>query len=137
MKTTEYLLNNMQDFSVETTLSSQQPINLLKKAKAQGYYIEIIYMIIENISASKDRIDARVKKGGHDIPNEAINRRYNRSFNNFIKAASYADKITIYDNSEYIRKKIISIENKQVFIHHKIPFYLEPTLVKLEQIIKK
>lgn len=132
IRQTKALISDKKDFSVETTLSSQQPINVLKEAKKAGYETEIIYVVIEDIDTSKKRIADRVVRGGHDIPEEAINRRYNKSFNNLIKAAEHANRITIYDNSKLDHEKILTIENKQLLVHNNIPDYLKSTLEKLE-----
>ncbi len=120
-----------QSFLIETTLSSQQPLILLKKAKAKGYKTEIVYMIIDGISSSKERIKARVIKGGHDIPEDALNRRYERSFNNLIKASFYADVIHIYDNSKNKRRKILSITDRTLSLYDEVPTYLNNILSKL------
>jgi predicted ABC-type ATPase len=45
------------------------------------------------------RVRNRVKRGGHDVPEEDQLRRYPRSFANFRKAFELADEAAVYDNS--------------------------------------
>ncbi len=128
----ESLFENKQSFCQESTLSGNQPILLIKKAREKGYNTEIVYLSLKNIRESRKRIDYRVVRGGHDIPNEAINRRWERSFNNLVKTSKHADKITIYDNSER-RKEILAIENNHIKVKNKIPEYLKPTIERFKE----
>ena len=45
----------------------------------------MIYVFLESADVCKKRIAFRVKKGGHDVPSEDIDRRYHRSITNFWK----------------------------------------------------
>jgi predicted ABC-type ATPase len=40
-----------------------------------------------------------VLKGGHDIPNEVVKRRFPESFRTFNEVIPLIDELTIYDNS--------------------------------------
>jgi len=70
-------------FAVETTLSGKYLIKIIDKIKNNGYKIVLIYIYLESIEEAIHRIDIRVKKGGHAIPQEDITRRFGRSINNF------------------------------------------------------
>ena len=88
------------DFAFETTLSGHAHLRFLKKWKAEGYFIKIIYLRINSPELSLDRIATRVTQGGHDVPREVVLRRFDRSWNNFLNLyREIADEWAIYENS--------------------------------------
>ena len=60
------------------------------------------------------RVKTRVNVGGHDVPVEAILRRYGQSMNNFVKIAPLADRLFIFDNSGKKHRSIVTIKSRQV-----------------------
>lgn len=88
------------DFAFETTLAGRSHINLLKKLRQDGWQIILFFLWIPDAAFSKSRIRERVKHGGHNIPDDAIYRRYPRVIQNFIKIyIPLCDKMICYDNS--------------------------------------
>jgi predicted ABC-type ATPase len=79
----EGYLHRNQSVIIESTLSGLGLINRLKRFKAKGYSVHIIYVFLDSPLICKRRIQARVKKGGHDVPSADIERRYWRSLKNF------------------------------------------------------
>ena len=100
-------------FNQETTLSGRSIINNIKIAKQKGYTIIVNYIGVENAEIAKERVDLRVKKGGHGIPHKDIERRYFESLENLSKIISICDEINIYDNTN-IFKLVACIRNGQV-----------------------
>lgn len=50
---------------------------------------------------AKERVDIRVKEGGHNIPKDVIERRYLNGINNlFSICLDIVDQVYIFDNSE-------------------------------------
>ncbi len=88
------------DFAFESTLSGLVYLGRLKRWKAAGYRIEIVYLRLRSPQLALRRIDARVKQGGHSVARADVVRRFNRSWNNFQTAYRLlADAWTVYDNS--------------------------------------
>jgi len=88
------------DFAFESTLSGLTYLGRLKRWKAAGYQIEMIYLRLNSPQLALRRIAARVKQGGHDVPRADVLRRFERGWKNF--AAAYrlqADAWAVYDNS--------------------------------------
>lgn len=100
-------------FNQETTLSGGAVINNLKLAKNSGFYITMNYIGVESPAVAKERVAIRVKKGGHGIPNEVIDRRYFDSLSNLRKVINFCDKINIYDNTDMF-KIVMVIENGNI-----------------------
>ena len=71
-------------FAFEATLSSRSLAFLLGRAQKVGFEIELIYLALPNTNVAVERVAARVKQGGHDIPAIVIKRRFHRSLRNLI-----------------------------------------------------
>ncbi|KOR24918.1 ATPase [Clostridium sp. L74] len=71
------------------------------------------YIGIESADIAKERVSIRVSKGGHGIPDEAIERRYGDSLANLNKVISMCDKINIYDNTEMF-KLVMVVNNGEI-----------------------
>jgi len=88
------------DFAFETTLSGRMYIRLLKELRSKGWKIVLFYLWIPGAEFSRLRVQQRVTAGGHDIPDEAIARRYRRTLFNFLNIfAPLCDEVFCYDNS--------------------------------------
>lgn len=72
-----------ESFAIESTLSGSAYVKLIGQAKARGYETSIIYTFVDSPEVCIARIAARVKRGGHYIPDEDVRRRYGRSKRNF------------------------------------------------------
>jgi len=94
------LAKSRSDFAFESTLSGLTYISRIKRWKAAGYRIEIVFLRLASVQLAFRRITARVKQGGHDVPRADVLRRFVRGWENFEKAYKpLADMWTVYDNS--------------------------------------
>lgn len=80
---------------------------MMRDAKAAGYETNLIYVGIDNVETNIRRVATRVLAGGHNVPDEDVRRRYERSLNNLPKAIELADNVLIYDNSTSAGYQII------------------------------
>jgi len=88
------------DFAFESTLSGLTYFARLKRWKAVGYRIEIVYLRISSPQLALRRIAARVRQGGHNVPRRDVLRRFSRSWTNFeMHYRLLADAWSVYDNS--------------------------------------
>jgi predicted ABC-type ATPase len=90
-----------EDFAFETTLSGKSYARLLKELRVEGWKIVLFYLWIPSAQFSAARVRQRVESGGHDIPVDAILRRYCRTVSNFLNVfVPLCDEVMCYDNSE-------------------------------------
>ncbi len=94
----EYL-ERMQDFCFETVLSTERNLKLLKRAKEKGYFIRCFYILTADPMINVWRVKARVKSGGHDVPEEKIITRYGKALALVKELLKECDICHIYDNS--------------------------------------
>lgn len=94
------LLARNESFAFETTLSARTYKNKILKAKKQGYTVTLLFFWLENIELAKKRVEIRVKEGGHNIPQDIIERRYIRGIKNLFDIyLEIVDGTLIFDNS--------------------------------------
>ncbi|MBR1484709.1 MAG: zeta toxin family protein [Prevotella sp.] len=103
----EELLERNVTFSIETTLATRSYLNLVHRAQRQGYRVSLLYFWLNSPELAMQRVAERVSKGGHDIPETVIRRRYAAGMNNLFKLFMPAvDYWAVFDNSGTPRRKI-------------------------------
>ena len=93
------LLEEKQDFTFETVLSTDRNLELLRRAKKAGYEIQAVFVLTYSSDINVRRVQERVRNGGHDVPEEKIRSRYIRSIKNLAKLVRIADRTRVIDNS--------------------------------------
>lgn len=76
-------ISGSQSFVVESTLSGRTLQKMLRNAKTAQFDITIVYLFLDSVETCIERIRQRVQKGGHDVPEPDIRRRFRRSIHNF------------------------------------------------------
>lgn len=85
-------------FAQETTLSGYKTVTTAKQVKALGYYIHLYYIGLDTVDESLQRIENRVRRGGHNIPTDDVVRRFDGRWNAVAKILPYCDEAEFYDN---------------------------------------
>lgn len=87
------------DFAFETTLGASTIPRLLIDAARQGIAVHVWYAGLATPELHIARVKARVARGGHDIPEQAIRRRFEHSRLNLIQMLPVLAAMRVYDNS--------------------------------------
>lgn len=102
-------------FTQETTLSGARTERTIRRAKERGYTIRLYYIGLDTMEESLGRIANRVAKGGHDIPKEDVERRFQSRFADVLRVLPYCDEARFFDNdngfvevAEYRNGELIS-----------------------------
>jgi len=95
----ERAIQERLDFALETTLGASTIPKLLEAAAAQGFELYVWYVGLSSVEQHLARVGARVREGGHDIPESDIRRRYTHSRLNLIRLLPVLAGLRIYDNS--------------------------------------
>ena len=85
-------------FTQETTLSGHRPKAAAKRAKEAGYYIRLYYVGLDTAEESKRRIANRVARGGHDIDEADVERRFAGRWEALRAVLPFCDEAAFYDN---------------------------------------
>ena len=87
------------DLVLETTLGGNTIARLLAAAAADGIEIHVWFAGLTSPELHLQRVAARVHRGGHDIPEADIRRRYRHSRLNLIHLLPVLTSLRVYDNS--------------------------------------
>ncbi|MDA0348970.1 MAG: zeta toxin family protein [Verrucomicrobia bacterium] len=93
-------ITNKRSFAFETTLGGHTITQLLINAAESGLRLVISYVGLKRVDLNIARVNQRVQKGGHTIPEEKIRERWDRSRENLIKLIPHASSLRVFDNSE-------------------------------------
>lgn len=91
-------LNKGISFTQETTLSGRKTEATAAQAKAQGYFVRLYYVGLDTPEECLQRIENRVKHGGHDIREEDVLRRFAGRWEAVSKVLPYCDEAHFFDN---------------------------------------
>jgi len=71
----------------------------MKAAKNAGFEVNLIFVAVRSLNINKERVAERAERGGHDIPLDAQNRRFDKTMKNAPTAIKIADNTKLFDNS--------------------------------------
>jgi len=123
VKRLKQYLGEQITFNQETTLCGKSVINTILKAKRLGYIIELHYIGVDSVDLAKQRIHDRVMIGGHGIPDEDVERRYEESFKNLAVIIPLCDLAALYDNTNQFRRFAILKQGNIVAISRNVPYW--------------
>ena len=95
----ENMLRDKADFTFETVLSTDRNLNLLKRAKENGYFVRGIYVLTASPDINIARVKVREASGGHGVPDEKIRSRYEKALGLIPQLVDICDILHIYDNT--------------------------------------
>jgi predicted ABC-type ATPase len=99
-------------FAFETTLATRSFKPLLHGMQQSGYELHLIFLWLPNAAMAVDRVAIRVKRGGHSVPEDVIERRYERGLANFFNLyRPIADSWLMLDNSSDMAPRPIAWRN--------------------------
>jgi hypothetical protein len=87
-----------RSFVRESTLSSREIVRSAEAARDAGYRVTLIFVGLNKLSTTKNRVRIRSRSGGHAIPVRDQERRFLRSFDNAPRVAAIADEAYFLDN---------------------------------------
>lgn len=93
------LLKNRISFTFETVMSAPDKVALLHTAQQLGYRTYLYYIATDDPEINITRVKQRVAAGGHDVPEDKIVSRYQRSLNQLQQAIKATNRAYIFDNS--------------------------------------
>ena len=90
-------------FNQESTLSGKTVLHTIQEARDLGYRVLMHYVGVQSPQIANARIAHRLDVGGHSIAEDVVERRWQRSMDNFVRAASICDEVLVFDNTWQMR----------------------------------
>lgn len=92
-------IRERRDYWFETTLGGRTVAKTLASALPAGLNVRVWYVGLDSPELCIARVTARVKHGGHAIPENLIRRRYDSSRLNLIRLLPQLTELVVFDNS--------------------------------------
>ncbi len=97
------------DFAFETTLSGRTYARFLRDLSTAGYKTHLVFLWLESADIAVERVHLRVQRGGHNVPESDIRRRYTLGIQNLLRLyLPIVDSWAVYNNSESSQPKLIA-----------------------------
>lgn len=93
------LVTSAKSFSFETVMSSPDKVTFLEKSHQRGYRNYLYFVATDDPQINISRVESRVRKGGHNVPEDKIVSRYYRSLDLLWEAVKFTNRAYIFDNS--------------------------------------
>jgi predicted ABC-type ATPase len=100
-----------QSFNWEFTLISNYVVKVLRRAKEAGFQTRLNFILVDDVEVSLKRIENRVKKGGHGIPEDVVRSRFERQLINMDIAIPMIDMCVFFDNEKYM--KVVGLSTRE------------------------
>lgn len=123
-------IDTHQTIGVETVLSTDKYRRLVDHARSRGFAINLIYVYLDTVERNIGRVRTRAAKGGHDVPQDKIRSRRERSFDQFGWFLLAADRADVFDNSGATPRRVMSKRGDEVSIFADLP---EPMIRSLSR----
>lgn len=108
------LIHKNHDFAFETTLATKSYAGLISKAQKQGYFVVMVFFWLNSVELAIERVNLRVKEGGHNIDKETIIRRYYSGLRNFFKIYSGLVDYWLFIDNSYPPFELVAEYNKEI-----------------------
>ena len=90
-----------QSFSLETTLAGRGHLRTIARASEAGFDIRLLNFMVPSPEVCLTQIARRVVKGGHNVPEVDVRRRFVRSIANFKEYVNIVDYWMVLENSGF------------------------------------
>ena len=116
-----------QDFAFETTLAGRSYVRLISGLRQSGYNVILFFLWLPSAEMAMARVASRVRKGGHDVPEPTIRRRFQAGLRNFFQLyAPLVNSWYLYNGAQLPPRLIAECIDGDVRVH-------QPELYELTQ----
>ncbi|HUX40248.1 MAG TPA: hypothetical protein VMV83_03685 [Rectinemataceae bacterium] len=88
-----------KSFAFESVMSHPSKLSLLEEAHLHGFRNYLYFVTTENPDLNVERVQQRMREGGHPVSEEKIRQRYTRSMGLLRDAIARSDRAYLFDNS--------------------------------------
>ncbi|WP_113662375.1 AAA family ATPase [Pedobacter nanyangensis] len=115
-KRKENAITSGSDFAFETNFRTAQVMESVRQFRDAGYETRMIFIGLPSIEASIDRVNMRVKAGGHFVDAENVNKNFTGGLENLVRFYDGFDSVdllesTIDQNEPFKVAALMTIKN--------------------------
>jgi predicted ABC-type ATPase len=106
-------VNARKSFAFETTLAGLNYARHIPKWRNAGYHVKLVFLSLPSALIAVGRVAARVRQGGHSIPEPVIRRRFDAGLKNFQSVYKrLVDSWALYDSAGNTPRLLETGENR-------------------------
>jgi len=103
------------DFGFETNFRVKDVMNTVNQFKDAGYQTRLVFIGLDSLQASIDRVNLRVKNGGHFVDIANITANYTKGMANLVKYYKNFDSVLLLDtHSSFKLIPLLEIEKGNI-----------------------
>jgi predicted ABC-type ATPase len=124
-------IKNKQDFTIETNFRDNQLMDTIARFKQNGYETSMIYLTLNNVEQSIDRVKQRVNTGGHFVDENSVRYNFDEGLKNLDFFSDRFDHLEIFDASGNYGElnPLLSIKQQQlVYFSENVPDAVKQTV---------
>ncbi|MES2458757.1 MAG: zeta toxin family protein [Bacteroidota bacterium] len=107
----EKAISVKSDFGFETNFRVKDVMNTVNQFKKAGYQTRLIFIGLDSLQASIDRVNLRVKNGGHFVDIANITANYHNGMDNLVRYYRDFDSVLLLDtHSSFKLTPLLAIE---------------------------
>jgi predicted ABC-type ATPase len=111
--------------AIETVLSTDKFLPTVAAAVLRGYRTRLVFVSLPDVEMAIDRVKARVKMGGHGVPEERIRRRWQGSHARLATFLRQVDDLVVFSNASVNEPVLVA---ERIGSHSKVRWFLPEAL---------
>lgn len=119
-----------ESFAIETNLYDVETYKSFQGLQGLGYGIFIYCLAVDDVSICIDRVNLRVRQGGHNVNPDIIKQRYTAGLALLKHYKDFPDVLMFIDNSEGVFS--VEAELRKVIVH----FQVDPCKAWVQSVIE-
>jgi predicted ABC-type ATPase len=108
------LVDKCETFSFETVMSHESKLVMFQRAQKEGFKNYLYFICTESPDINVWRVAARVAKGGHNVDEQKIRERYDKSLALLSAMIPYCHRCYLFDNSGECYRWILEIYDGKI-----------------------
>ena len=108
-------IENGESFELETT-NLHYLLKHVTEAKKRDFSVHMNFIVVNDLSILKNRIEKRVAEGGHGVPFDLLEYRFANQFGHLKELLQMCDKVNLFDNKETMKLVGVFQNSKPTFI---------------------
>lgn len=129
-------IKEKKDFCYETNFQNDSAMYWANLFVANGFKVKMIYLALETLKTSIERVEKRVLTGGHDVPLYQIKQRFEGSKKNINKFYKKFDDFIMVDGSTLELNTFLTASKGIITNLDSVPNYIYKLYPKIGKDIK-
>jgi predicted ABC-type ATPase len=130
----EEAIGKKKHFTIETNFRDNELMETIDRFKQNGYDTSMIYLTLDNVESSIDRVKQRVSTGGHFVDEASIRYNYEEGLKNLEYFCGRFDNLDMIDASKDPGQlsPLLNIKQQQlIYLSTDLPAGVEQTIINI------